>query len=407
MDDDRGCPVSCEDREVLALYEHALRQQLTFVGRPVETIEAALALRPDFALGHAFRAGVLMTWSERRFAELARQSVVAAELLGKNDRERGLVTAARLLVEGEWAAACDVYGRVIAEWPRDAFAIQIAHLFDFYRGDAKNLRDRLARALPHWSPGLPGYSHLLGMYAFGLEECHAYAEAEETALRALAIEPRDGWTIHAAAHVMEMQRRVDEGVRFLTSREQHWAPESGFAYHVYWHLALFHLARGDVDRVLEIHDRVFAELPDMSVHLLDASSLLYRLFLRGHDVRSRFAPIADVWASKLESEGGFYAFNDVHAMLAFTAAGRDDCARRLLRELERAADADGVNACMTREVGLPVSRALMAFAHGDHERAAGLLAPVVEIAHRFGGSHAQRDVLRLTLDEARARRLAV
>ena len=58
---------------------------------------------------------------------------------------------------------------------------------------------------------------------------------------ALEIERRDGWAVHAVAHVMEMQGRIDEGARWLAERETDWSPDNGFAFHNWWHLALFHL----------------------------------------------------------------------------------------------------------------------------------------------------------------------
>src|SRR5512134_2175914 len=68
-----------------------------------------------------------------------------------------------------------------------------------------------------------GYSYVLGMHAFGLEECNQYAEAEVTGRRALDLVPTDGWAVHAVTHVMEMQGRIDEGIGWLTSREADWA----------------------------------------------------------------------------------------------------------------------------------------------------------------------------------------
>jgi hypothetical protein len=54
----------------------------------------------------------------------------------------------------------------------------------------------------------------------------------------------------------------------------------------------------------------------------------------------------------------------------------------------------------TRVLGLPACRALMAFGRGDYPRAIGLFASLSELAHRLGGSHAQRDVMHLTLLQA-------
>ena len=57
----------------------------------------------------------------------------------------------------------------------------------------------------------------------------------------------------------------------------------------------------------------------------------------------------------------------------------------------------------TRLVGLPASRALIAFGRGDYAPATQALGLLPEVAHRIGGSHAQRDLLYLTLLEAAQR----
>src|SRR5687768_17109263 len=138
--DARGIPVSCADARALDLYERALLQYQSYVGDPVATIDEALRHAPDFALGHVFRAIVLMTLGERRFVEDARTNVAAAEAIAAQatPREQGLVTAARHLADGDWDAACVAFDRVLVDCPRDAVAIQSAHLMDFYRGDALN-----------------------------------------------------------------------------------------------------------------------------------------------------------------------------------------------------------------------------------------------------------------------------
>ena len=56
--------------------------------------------------------------------------------------------------------------------------------------------------------------------------------------------------------------------------------------------------------------------------MVDASALLWRLYLRGIDVSERWQPLADDWAPF--AEDGFYPFNDVHAAMAFVGAGRED-----------------------------------------------------------------------------------
>src|SRR3546814_6792939 len=111
------------------------------------------------------------------------------------------------------------------------------------------LRDRVAQVLPHWDRSTPGFGYVLGMHAFGLEETNHYGRAEESGRRAVAINPRDPWAVHAVTHVMEMQGRLDEGIDRLSSRAHDWAPGNAFAFHNWWHLGLSHLDRGEIDRV--------------------------------------------------------------------------------------------------------------------------------------------------------------
>jgi tetratricopeptide (TPR) repeat protein len=252
---------------------------------------------------------------------------------------------------------------------------------------------------------VPGYSYVLGLYAFGLEECNQYAEAEDTARRALELEPKDGWAVHAGAHVMEMQGRIDEGIEWLTSREADWAPDNSFSYHNYWHLALYYLDQERYADAVALYDaRIHAAPPDFALQLLDATALLWRLHLEGVDVGERAARVADNWAGRLATERGFYAFNDMHAMMAFAMAGREAEAAQLMADLEWAVEhAGGINRMMTHDVGLPVCRAIRAFGRGQYAGAIAELESVRDVASRFGGSHAQRDVLTLTLIEAAIR----
>ncbi len=66
--------------------------------------------------------------------------------------------------------------------------------------------------------------------------------------------PRDAWAVHAVAHVHEMRGDVERGMPWLRDTAQDWAPENGFAYHNWWHLALLHLDRGDAKSAIAMYD---------------------------------------------------------------------------------------------------------------------------------------------------------
>jgi hypothetical protein len=154
--------------------------------------------------------------------------------------------------------------------------------------------------------------------------------------------------------------------------------------------------------VLELYDTVIRR-PETGVALemVDASALLWRLHLRGVATGERGRELADAWEP--HAEDAYYAFNDAHAMMAFVADGRPQSVRRLLRAMEQRVTAGGTNGRMTWEVGLPLCRALDAFGRGDYAEVVELLVPLRLVANRFGGSHAQRDLLNLTLIEAALR----
>ncbi len=57
--------------------------------------------------------------------------------------------------------------------------------------------------------------------------------------------------------------------------------------------------------------------------------------------------IADDWESRLPQEAGFYAFNDVHAAMAFAMAGRDDAMLELDAHMADAARVAGPQGTIT------------------------------------------------------------
>jgi hypothetical protein len=202
---------------------------------------------------------------------------------------------------------------------------------------------------------------------------------------------------------MEMEARQAEGVAFMESRRAHWAQQdNGFAFHNWWHTALFCLDQGDADRALAIYDRsIRPGRSEIQVEMLDATALLWRMHLLGIDVGDRWTGLAAVYEKT--AQDGFYAFNDMHAMMAYVATGARASAKRLLAAVEHAAGERSTNARMEREVGVPVLRAIEAFGRGKYAETVGLLMPVRYRAHAFGGSHAQRDVIHRTLIEAALR----
>jgi tetratricopeptide (TPR) repeat protein len=288
------------------------------------------------------------------------------------------------------------FARIAQEHPRDLLALQAAHVGCFFTGRASELRDWPLQAMRAFQRGDDGYHALLGMAAFGLEECGDYSRAETFGQEAVELDVRDGWAVHAVAHVHEMRGDTERGMSWLRSNGPALSPENGFSYHNWWHLALLHLDREERGAALELYDlriRPDADAPIL-LEWIDASALLWRLYLDGIDTGERFARLADCWERTIDD--GIYAFNDLHALAAFLGAGRLDRANETIEALRRAAASSGDNGYMARAVGLPLAEAFMAFADENYIAAAEAILATRGIAQRFGGSHAQRDILSLT-----------
>ncbi|MBL8332284.1 MAG: tetratricopeptide repeat protein [Rubrivivax sp.] len=409
MNDARGLPLGTASAEARDAAETALWRMMAFYDVPLPDLDRAIEADPGWMLPHLMKAGFLLSLTEPALVPDALQHLEQARVRAKDGtaRERAHLEAVAQLAEGRWQAACTTWDALLIEHPRDALALQWAHLWDFYRGDVPGLRLRPARALPAWDESDPLYGCVLALYAFGLEESNLHPQAEEMGRRALAIDPRVPWAIHAVAHVMEMQGRFEDGGTWLRQHQPAWAEGNGFACHLWWHKALFRLEALDVAGVLRLLDsHLSGAALAITLNRVDAAAMLWRLHLLGHDVSAACGAVADDWDAD-PAHAGYYAFNDVHHVLALLGAGRVAAAEAwVARCAERAMDATDArraNHAMAREVGLPLQRALLAFARGEHAAAAEALYPVRTLAQRFGGSHAQRDLIDLTLLAACAR----
>lgn len=400
LTDFRGLAVTGADSGSLTLYEQATAELQLYRADPVATIEAAVTAAPGFAMAHVMKAWLHLLPTEAAAIPVARAALAEAARTAATERERGHVAAISHLLDGRWHAAGRVLEDVSMAWPRDVLALVVGHQIDFFTGRARMLRDRIARVLPHWEADLPNRHAIYGMHAFGLEECGDYARAEAQGRRAVEAERRDAWAQHAVAHVMEMQNRTREGIAWMEGNVDGWAGDSFFQVHNWWHLALYHLEGGDIARVLTLYDdRIGGS--DVVLDMVDASAMLWRLTLRGVDVGDRWQTLAGRW--KAAGGAGTYAFNDAHAMMACLGAGWHEDAQTILAAQEEAVLRGDDNAAFTRDVGRPICRALVAFTDGDYRTAVELLREVRPMTHRFGGSHAQRDVFDLTLIEAALR----
>jgi tetratricopeptide (TPR) repeat protein len=398
-----GNVMSGTTAEAAAHYERALNAFNIYRGDPMAHLAKAIEHAPDFAMAHVLKGYLLGLATEPAATAEAKNVLATIQGLSLNDRETSHAAALELLLNGSWTPAALLLDRHNMQFPRDLLALQAGHLIDFYRANARNLRDRIARVLPQWSPDMAGYPVLLGMHAFGLEETGDYARAEETGRRAVELQPLDCWAHHAVAHVLEMQGRAADGIAWMKTREPHWSGDTNFfKVHNWWHLALYHLEIGQADRTLALYDDEIRKTQSaVALELIDASALLWRLHLTGHDVGHRWEELAKTWDQ--HADGCSYPFNDWHAVMAYLGAGRQADVQRILNVHRDANPRFNEVAAWSSNIGLPLVEGFSAFWRGDYHTAVDRLHGARFIANAFGGSHAQRDIIDWTLTEAATR----
>jgi tetratricopeptide (TPR) repeat protein len=382
-------------------FDQAVEAFNLYRGDPIAAVDRAIDAAPDFTMAKIFKAHLLAMSAEPQGVTDAAAIVRQLQTARLDDREVSHLSALQQVVAGNWTAAAEHLDRHNADHPRDLVALQSGHLMDFYRANSRNLRDRIARVLPLWPADLPGYPVVLGMYAFGLEESGNYGRAEEVGRSALDRQPLDCWAHHAVAHVMEMQGRPEDGIGWMIAREPHWSSDDNvFKVHNWWHRALCHLDLGQIDEVFALYDGPIREHRSVvGLDLIDASALLWRLELCGHDVGARWVELADAWDH--HADGRTYPFNDWHAVMSYLGSGRHDDVQRIIRAFRQQPTSE--TGRWAQDIGLPLVEGFAAFHRGDYDTAADRLHGVRYLANRFGGSHAQRDIIDWTLTEAAVR----
>ena len=394
-----GVPVRADSADAVALLDQAVEDLAALAGDPVADAEAAVAADDSLVLGHIYRAYLALYATTPEGVARAAEIVKTLDAAVLGEREAHHLRAARSWADGDWEATARSLQRALLRHPRDLLALKVAQDLYFFLGNRLELRDVAARVLPAWPRRRPGWGYVQGMYAFGLEENAVYRQAESRARAALDHNPRDVWSVHALAHVFEMEGRQRDGVGFLSRTADDWSG-SFFAIHNWWHRTLYHLELGEIDEALALYDSPIRARPSTEwLDVVDAAALLWRLSLFGADVTDRAAQLA----ADIDDLVGdpVYIFNDWHAVMAFGLAGDFSRVERVV--LANRHLTAPTNRMAAERAGLDLLEAFGAFAAGRPDRAIDLLIDIRPRANVVGGSHAQRDVIDLTLIAAAAR----
>lgn len=433
--DIRGLALTTGNNWAAERYNTAVERYLEFRADAADALREALLIDPLFVMANVL-LGVLFRQEENdALLPQAAHALAAAQAAAAHAgrREQAHVEALRLWLSKDIRGANRIYAAILREEPRDLLALKCLMFNALWLGESPLLRDVPRDVLRRVDPHLPGYGYILGMQAFGLEECGEYADAERAGRAALVCHRGDLWAIHAVAQVFEMQCRLREGLDWLDESAPVWAggfsgssrkrPETQgvarntFAVHLWWHRALYLFELEQWEAVLRLYDgHIRSQSSDFWLDVQNAASLLWRLDLRGVDVGGRWTELADVSAQRVQDLA--QPFTSVHYVMALLRAGRPEIAMRHIGAMRQAdpplprgradwasrersaaphpAGADTL-APIFAEVAAPVCEGLVAYAEAVYSRASERIMTAFGKLQSLGGSHAQRDVIVLTL----------
>ncbi|AXS42421.1 tetratricopeptide repeat protein [Breoghania sp. L-A4] len=394
---DRRAALAAWNKTVLAFLAHSRQAP--------GHLQDVLRLAPGFAMASACQGLFCLLQARRELVASAHAALGRAQAAGRgaNTREKAYVDALELWLAGQPMAAANALDAALMRHPADALALKLSHAIRFMHGDIIGMRASLERVMKTYTPDHPAYGYVQGCYAFALEESGDYGCAERIGRMAVEHTPDDAWGVHAVAHVFEMTGDTERGVGWLTANPGGWAHCNNFGYHMWWHLALMRLERGETDAVLELYDtRIRLEHTDDYRDISNAASLLSRLEMEGVDVGGRWEELAELSSGR--TEDGCLVFADLHYMLALVGGDREDAMRAMLGRLrEDAARGSSEMDSIARTAGVPSALGLQAFRNGDYDQAYRALMRARPNLQRIGGSHAQRDVFEQITAEAALR----
>src|SRR5271169_5279847 len=386
-------PVTCAAAAAVEDYAAAVDLLLSAWPGAEVRLDHALAADPDFALAHIARARLLQLQARMPEAKVAaaRAQSLASRVTA---RERRHIEAIALSINGAAGDALAMVRAHALEYRRDALPLSLAlgvfGLLGFSgRRDHHDAQLALLEELaPHWGDDW----WFLGYLGWAYIETGQVAKGTRLVERSLAGNPRNAHAAHQRVHGYFEAGDAVGGAGFIENWLTGYDRAGHLHCHLSWHLALFELARGNVERSRTIYlDDIrpsAAQAAPMLV-LADSASFLWRWRFYG------VAPSLDLeWAEVAAHARRHFpraglAFADLHAVLAEAATRDADSLQGRIAGLRG----------LARDGRLPpgqVARSLCvgaaALGRGDNAEAAQMLDPALADLARIGGSHAQREI---------------
>ena len=223
--DQHGNPMT-GDADAVDRYDRAIDRLLRFHPEPsIDGRPSSSSTHPQAPMAHALIAYLHLMSTDAPDVATARDACDGAgQPADATSASRPTHDAIGAWLGGDWdgrqrraSTTCSSAG------PPTCWRCMFGHQLDFFLGDAQNLRDRPGRSLPRARPRPPARPRSCAAWqAFGLEESGHYGAAERPGWPPSTPTPTTCGRSTPSPTSYEMQGRVDEGIRFLSTRRDDW-----------------------------------------------------------------------------------------------------------------------------------------------------------------------------------------
>lgn len=303
------------------------------------------------------------------------------------EREKKHVDALLKWSSKDYDSALLTYETILVDHPTDTHALKNIQDFCFSLGKKAQMKDTIARALPHYQNSNPLKSYVHGMMGFAFEENGLYDYAIKEAENSLKMNPYDGWAHHAIGHVYEMLGKTELGLKHYEKRKSDWLKADWLISHNYWHYGVYHIEEGLFEEAFQVFNNnvlpiCMANNNVFNIH--DSASFLYRLKL-ADEKNSRL----DSWSNlhtKIQPHLNDHVlgFNDAHYIMSCLSTKNYKEAESFIETLDKE---DSVY-----DITNTLLNAMLFYEKGNYSKAVDLLYPIKYDILKIGGSDAQRDV---------------
>ena len=391
--DAQGLAVSTDSQHATAALNQFIDQALYYGNQAETAILQAVSADPTCAITQAYAAAYYLSQETAIARSTAMAHLKAAQQYAPivTEREQWYVGAIAAWASGAISEAIDFHEAIALKYPQDLISVQQGQYHYFYQGESKPLLKIAQKVLPA-NAGHLHLHYLYGMIAFGFEQCGALDQAIDVGLSAIALNRSDPWAQHAIAHVLEEQHCPTAGIAWMESHSETWEQCNSMLYtHNWWHVALYYLALGNVEKVLALYDQHIWGRANLfsSKDQVCAIATLLRLELQGVEVGQRWKSLAPCLRSRLHEHR--LPFQDLHYVYALARAGYTHWVNELMQSW--AVHAQRIPAELQHiwlEIVLPVAKGLIAHAQGNWSVTIAQLQPRLAKLHTVGGSRTQQ-----------------